>query len=88
MNIKDYIAYAKKVLNEDAGSEGMMYTVKALSGLKNYEDGTVTIDDVKAVNGEQSARVRFSFPHDWGYASKVVKQVLGDIDIISLELVY
>ena len=88
MNIKEYINYAKKVLNEDAGSEGMQYTVKVKSGLKALETNVLTIDEIKDTNEGQTGRVQFSYPHDWGYAHKVLQENLPDVEILGLELVF
>lgn len=88
MNIQEYIKYATKVLNEDAGSEGMQYKVVARKGLKSFENEVLTIDEVKQENGETSARVTFSFPHDYGYALSVITENLQDIEIVSLSLTY
>lgn len=88
MNVPEYIKLAKKVLNEDAGSEGMQYIVEAKSGLAALENETLIIDEVKQENGLTSARVRFTFPHDYGFALNKIKENLENIDITSLKLVY
>lgn len=88
MNIPEYIQLAKKVLNEDAGSEGMVYLVEAKSGLKAVENDIVKVTDVKTDNGVTSAKANFAFPQDYGFALNTIKELLEGIDIIALKLVY
>ena len=88
MNIPEYIKLAKKVLNEDAGSEGLVYMVEAKSGLNAIENDLVKIDEVKTENGVTSAKASFVYPHDYGFALQVIKELLENIDITSLSLVY
>ena len=88
MNIKEYIKYAKKVLKEDAGSEGMEYKIKAKSGLKAYKDDIMTIDEVVSENGETVARAKFTYPLDYGFALSTITEALEGIEITSLSLVY
>ena len=88
MNVPEYIKLAKKILNEDAGSEGMVYEVEAKSGLKAVENEVVTINEVKSQNGVTVAKAHFAYPHDYGFALNAIKQLLEGIDIIALKLVY
>ena len=88
MNIKEYLKLAKKVLKEDAGSEGLQYLVEAKSGLTKLENEVLTIDEVKEANGLTSARVTFAYPHDYGFALNAIKENLENIEITSLSLVY
>ena len=88
MNIKQYIEYAKRVLNEDAGSEGLEYRLVAKSGLKSYKDEIMTIDDIKTEDGQTVGRVMFTYSHDYGFALNLIKDALKDIEIVSLSLVY
>lgn len=88
MNISDYIKEAKKVLNEDAGSEGMVYCVEAKSGLSATENEQLKISEVKSENGVHCANVEFVFPHDYGFALNAIKEALPNIEIIALKLVY
>lgn len=88
MNVQEFIKYAKRVLNEDAGSEGMAYKISAKSGLKAYSDDKMTINEVKTVNDGTEASVQFTYPHDYGFALQSIKDALGDIQITSLTLLY
>ena len=88
MNIQEYLKLAKRVLKEDAGSEGMQYMVEAKSGLTKLENDLLTIDEVKTVNGVTSARVTFAYPHDYGFALNAIKENLKNVEITSLSLVY
>lgn len=88
MNIPEYVKLAKKVLNEDAGSEGMMYQVKAKSGLKSVDTGVIKIADVKTEEGVSVGNASFAYPHDYGFALNAIKEALPDIEIIALNLVY
>lgn len=88
MNVPEYIKLAKQVLKEDAGSEGMQYIVEAKSGLKALENENLIIDEVKQENGITAARVRFSYPRDYGFALNTIKENLDGIEITALKLVY
>lgn len=88
MNIQEYINYAKRVLNEDAGSEGMVYQVKAKSGLNEIANDVLVIEKIETENGEMTAEVKFAYPHDYGFAVSAIKNALTDIEIISVTLVY
>lgn len=88
MDIKQFIKYARKVLNEDAGSEGMQYKITAKSGLKSYKDDVLSIEDLVTEDGITSATISFTYPHDYGFAINTIKEVLQDIEIVSLSLVY
>ena len=88
MNVPEFIKLAKQILNEDAGSEGMVYKVCAKSGLSALENEVLKIDEVKSENGATVAKVTFSYPHDYGFALNAIKENLENIDVISLSLVY
>jgi hypothetical protein len=88
MNIKEYIQLAKKVLNEDAGSEGMMYQIAAKSGLKALETDIVKVYDLKSENGVTTANVSFAYPHDYGFALDTLKNLFENLDLVSLSLIY
>lgn len=88
MNIPEYVKLAKRVLNEDAGSEGLVYLVEAKSGLKAIENELVKIDEVATSNGITSAKASFVYPHDYGFALQTIKELLEGIDITALKLVY
>ena len=88
MNIPEYIKLAKHALNEDAGSEGLVYMVEAKSGLKGIETELIKIEEVKSENGIASGKVSFTFPHDYGFALSAIKEALEGIDITALKLVY
>ena len=47
MNVPEYIKLAKRILKEDAGSEGMVYEVAAKSGLKAIEHDLFKIEEDK-----------------------------------------
>lgn len=88
MNIPEYLQAARKVLNEDAGTEGMVYVVEAKAGLKQIDNDRVVIDNVKSENGIASADVKFAYPHDYGFALNAIKDLLPEIEIVALKLVY
>ena len=88
MNVPEYLKLAKKVLNEDAGSEGLVYTISAKSGLKAIDNDMLKINEIKTENGIATATVEFSYPQDYGLALATIKEHLEGIDIISLSLVY
>ena len=74
MNLKEYIARAKKILKEDTGSEGLCYLVKF--------KGTLP----EAVDGVQCAKIKFVYPKDYGFALQALKD-LG-VEVVALELLY
>ena len=88
MNIPEFVKLAKKVLNEDAGSEGMEYQIEAKSGLKEIENEQVKIVDVITKDGVTSARLLFSYPQDYGFAVNTIKNLLPELELIALKLVY
>ena len=88
MNVPEYIKLAKRILKEDAGSEGMVYQVEAKSGLKAIETELVKIDEVKTENGVTVAKATFVYPQDYGFALNTIRESLEGIDIVSLKLVY
>lgn len=88
MNIPEFVKLAKKVLNEDAGSEGMEYQIEAKSGLEAFENEVVKIVDVNTKDGVTTAKVLFSYPQDYGFAINTIKNVLPKIEIITFKLVY
>ena len=88
INIQDFLKEARRVLNEDAGSEGLTYTVKASAGLKALDNDELVIEDVHQEDGETVATVKFRYPHDYGFALMTLKQQLEDLNITSLALVY
>ena len=88
MNVPEYVRLAKRILKEDAGSEGMQYKVCAKSGLKAIETNVMKINEVRSENGVSVANVNFAYPHDYGFALNTIKENLEGIEIISLSLVY
>lgn len=84
MNLKDYIAKAKKVLKEDAGSEGFCYCLKYKGTLP--EDPCFTIEEKETKDGVQCAKIKFAYPKDYGFALQVLKD--KGVDIIGLELLF
>ena len=52
------------------------------------ENELVKIDEVKTENGITSAKASFVYPHDYGFALQVIKELLENIDITALSLVY
>lgn len=88
MNIPEYIAKAKQVLKEDAGSEGMQYIVEAKSGLKAIDNEILKIEEVKTENGITSGKITFGYPHDYGFALTTLKEHLENLDLVALRLVY
>lgn len=88
MNIADFIAKAKKILNEGAGSEGFVYILRCGKPVSAVDNDTVKVSDIKTENGTTTARIEFKINRDYGYALNSLKAVLGDVDVKSLELVY
>lgn len=88
MNIPEYVKLAKKVLNEDAGSEGMVYLIEAKNGLKVLDNELVKIDEVVTKDGITTGKATFSYPQDYGFAVQTIKELLEGIEIVSLKLVY
>lgn len=82
MNLQDYIAKAKRVLREDAGSEGFCYVLQYKGELK--EEG-FTVEEKETKDGVKTAKIRFEDPKDYGFAAQVLKD-LG-IDIVGLQLI-
>ena len=88
MNIPEYVKLAKKILNEDAGSEGMVYQIKAKSGLKTVDTDILKINDVKNEGDIFVGTATFTYPHDYGFALNTINENLPDIEIVALNLVY
>ena len=80
MNFADLISKGRRVLKEDAGSEGFAYIVKFKGELKETDD--FKVEDKK----DGQAKVCFSYPCDCGLAAQKLKD-LG-VDVISLELIF
>ena len=88
MNVPEYLKLAKKVLNEDAGSEGLVYQVSARSGLKAIDNDMLKINEIKSEDGISTAVVEFAYPQDYGFALSTIKENLEGIEIVSLSLIY
>ena len=88
MNVPEYIKLAKKVLKEDAGSEGMVYLVEAKNGLKAVETELVKFDEVKTENGRTTAKATFTYPQDYGFALNTIREALNGVEIVAMSLVY
>lgn len=79
MNLNEFLEKAQKILNEDAGSEGLAYRLKYTGALK--EEG------FKVEKKEDDAVIiRFDVPHDYGFALNTLKD-LG-IEVVGLELLF
>lgn len=79
MNLKEYIAKAKRILKEDAGSEGTCFLVKHEGELK--EDGFKVEEKT-----DKGTKIRFDYPHDYGFALQVLKD--QGINVTGLELLF
>lgn len=88
MNIADFIARAKRILNEGAGSEGFVYILRCGKRLSAVDNDILKVTDITTEDGTTKARIEFKVNRDYGYALNSLKAVLGDIDVKSLELVY
>lgn len=88
MNIEDFIGKAKRILKEDAGSEGMVYKLTTKNSVTAIKNDILTIDDVHKDNGNTVCRITFTYPRDYGFAMNTLKAHLGDIDVARLELLY
>lgn len=83
MNLKEYIARAKRILKEDAGSEGLCYLLKFKGTLPEAD---FVVEDKQTEDGVQVAKIKFAYPKDCGFALQALKD-LG-IEIVGLELLY
>lgn len=83
MDLKEYIAKAKRVLREDAGSEGLCYLLKFKGSLK--EEG-FKVEEKSIEDGVKCAKIRFDFPRDYGFALQTLKDL--DVEVIGLELLF
>lgn len=88
MKLADYIAKAKRILKEDAGSEGMVYLLSVKGNLAPVDNEILKITEIEHKEGLACGRVEFTFARDYGFALNSIKAVLGDIDIATLELIY
>lgn len=88
MKLSDYIGMAKRILKESAGSEGFVYKITTKNSLPKLDNETLKILDHSTDNGQNIARVEFAVPRDPGFAANTLKAMLGDIEIIALELIY
>ena len=81
MDLKEYIAKAKSILNmnEDAESEGFCYLLKYSGTLK--EEGFKVEEKT-----EEGTKIRFDYPHDYGFALETLKN-LG-IEVEELKLLF
>lgn len=75
----EFLAKARMLLTEDAGSEGTAFLVKFKGELK--EEGFKVEDKA---NGQ--AKIIFDYPHDYGFALNTLKD-LG-VEVIGLELLF
>jgi hypothetical protein len=76
-NYGEFLAKAKMVLKEHAGSEGFAYLLKYKGELK--EEG-FKVEDKE----DGKAKIVFDIPHDYGFALQTLKD-LG-VEVIGLEL--
>lgn len=83
MSLREYIEKAKRILREDAGSEGMAYLLKFKGTLK--EEGFI-VEEKTTEDGVQCAKIKFEYPRDYGFALQTLKD-LG-IEIVGLELLF
>lgn len=83
MLIREFIEKAKRVLKEDAGSEGFSYKLKYKGSLK--EEGFI-VEEKSTEDGEACAKIKFDYPRDYGFALQTLKD-LG-IEVVSLELLF
>ena len=79
MNFKDLKAKAKSILREDAGCEGLAYSLEYTGELK--EEGFKVED-----KADGKAKIVFDIPRDYGFALQTLKD-LG-INVVALELLY
>ena len=80
MNFSEFLAKAKIILKEDAGSEGFSYIVKFRGKLPQKEG--MIIEE----KSEGQAKILFTVPKDYGLALQELKD-LG-VDVIGLELLF
>lgn len=88
MKISDFINKAKKILNEGAGSEGMVYKLTTPKKVKPVSNDVLVVSDIQKIDDGYEARVEFTFPRDYGFALNSIKAVFGDMEINALELLY
>lgn len=83
MNLEEYLKKAKRILKEDAGSEGLCYRVYYTGELK---EGDFTIEDTKTTVDNKISIIKFNYPKDYGFALQYLKD-LGN-ELIKLELLF
>lgn len=80
MNYPEFIEKAKKILKEDAGSEGLSYLVEYKGTLPESEDFTIENKE------EGKAKITFNYPKDFGLALQCLKD--QGVEVIKLELLF
>lgn len=83
MDLKEYIKKAKKILKEDAGSEGLCYKVYYTG---NLEAEDLIVETTKIEDGIKCSVIKFNYPKDYGFALNYLKDI--NIDVIKLELLF
>lgn len=88
MNIPQFIKKATAILNEDAGSEGMLYKVTSKKEIKETKNDNFEIKEVKKDGDLYEAHVEFAYPHDYGFAYQTIKEAIEDLEIQAMQLIY
>lgn len=88
MRLDEFIAKAKNILgrslNEHSGSEGLAYILETTKPLAIVDNHILAIEK----RDDNKYTVNFKYPHDCGFALNTIKAVFGDIEIVSLQLLY
>lgn len=88
MNISQFITNARKVLNEDAGSEGFLYKITSKNAIKEVKTEEYEITESKKDGDVYTAQVAFTYPHDYGFAIQTLKEAVEGLDIQGMQLIY
>lgn len=86
--LKDFIATAKKVLNEDAGSEGLVYRVTFKNKPAAIDNKALKLDEGKQTDKGHEVKVTWSYPRDYGFALSSLKKFFPNNPVVKMELVY
>lgn len=76
----EFLAKARTILTEDAGSEGLTYIVKYEGKLEEAEG--LQVEKIE----EGQAKLTFDYPHDYGFCVNLLKDM--GVKVLGLELLF
>lgn len=76
----EFLAKARTILKEDAGSEGLAYVVKYEGKLEEAEG--LHVEEI----GKGQAKLTFDYPHDYGFTVNLLKDT--GVKVLALELLF